>query len=135
MLARQCRHVLLVGGGAGGVESLLSVERRLRHDAPTRAPRFTLAASSASSLPAFPPAFRVRFHRVIVAHGVTLRVGTRVTRVNAAGVHLANGRIGADEAFWTTKDQPGPVARWDRTGARSTELPARGRNAARRRAR
>ena len=56
MLAGQSRHVLLAGSGAGGVELLLSAERRLRYDAPNRALRFTLVTSLASILLAFLPA-------------------------------------------------------------------------------
>jgi selenide,water dikinase len=61
-------HVAVVGGGAGGVELLLSVERRLRRDLaaagcdPSRL-AFTLVTSSAEVLLAFPPRMRRRFAR------------------------------------------------------------------------
>ncbi len=67
VLARKgCARVALVGAGAGGVELLLSVERRLRHDV-VRAGfdagglSFVLVSNASDILPDFPAAFRSRF--------------------------------------------------------------------------
>ena len=101
------RHVLLVGGGAGGVELLLSVVHRLRQDAPDRAPVFTLVTGSADILPAFPRRFRSRFRAILRQRGVALRLGARVRAVERGGVVLDGGeRIAADEVLWTTEAAP-----------------------------
>ncbi len=101
------RHILLVGGGAGGVELLLSIERRLRQDAPDRALAFTLATASADILPAFPPAFRARFRAILEQRGITLRTGARVSAVAPGCVRLDGGeRLAADEVLWTTEAAP-----------------------------
>jgi selenide,water dikinase len=107
VIAGQSRHILLVGGGAGGVELLLSVEWRLRREAPGRELRFTLVTGSPDLMPAFPPAVRARFRAIFVARGIALECGLRVTRVEA-GVVIAQAaagerRIAADEILWTTE--------------------------------
>lgn len=106
--AGRSRHVLLVGGGAGGVELLLSVETRLRREAPDGAAlRFTLVAASDAILPSFPAAFGARFHAILVARGITVRTGQRVAAVERGGVTLADGaRVEADEILWTTEAAP-----------------------------
>ncbi len=109
VLAGRSRRVVLVGAGAGGVELLLSVERRLRRDAPDQALRFTLVAGSSDILPSFPPAFRARFRRILAARGIALRTGARVIGVDEAGVRFPEGRIDADEVLWAAEASP---ARW-----------------------
>lgn len=108
VLAGQSRRVVLVGAGAGGVELLLSVERRLRRDAPDQALRFALVAGSSDILPSFPPAFRARFRRVLAARGIALHTDARVVRVNKVGVHFAGGKIDADEVLWAAEASPAP---------------------------
>ncbi len=105
--AGRSRHVLLVGGGAGGVELLLAVEHRLRRDADPAALRFTLLAGSDDILPGFPPGFRARLRTALARHGVVVRAGVRVAAVEPGGVVLADGsRIAADEILWTTEAAP-----------------------------
>ncbi len=101
------RHVLLVGGGAGGVELLLSLERRLRQDAPAGALRFSLVTGSADILPAFPPAFRARFRSMFQARGIAVHAGARVVAVEPGRV-LLDGRepLDCDEVLWTTEAAP-----------------------------
>lgn len=107
--AGRSRHVLLVGGGAGGTELLLSVERRLRRDAPDPASlRFTLVAGSGDILPGFPAAFRARFRAVLASRGIAVRTGRRVTAVEPGAVLLNNERVLADEVLWTTQAAPAP---------------------------
>ena len=101
------QHVLLVGGGAGGVELLLSLERRLRHDAPACALRFSLVTGSADILPAFPPAFRARFRSILQKRGVAVHAGARVTAVERGRVVLdGRGPLACDEVLWTTEAAP-----------------------------
>jgi len=107
VLAGDSRHVLLVGGGAGGVELMLSVERRLRRDAGDRALRFTLVSGADPILPGFPASFRARFAAVLAARGIEVHAGARVVAIDGAGVTLADGRrIEADETLWTTEAAP-----------------------------
>ena len=102
------RRVLLVGGGAGGVELLLSVETRLRREAPDGAAlAFTLVAGSGEILPQFPPAFRTRFHAIMAAPGIEVRTGVRAAGVEPGCLVLADGsRLEADEILWTTEAAP-----------------------------
>ena len=106
--AGRTRHVLLVGGGAGGVELLLSVETRLRREAPDGAAlRFTLVAGSDEILPGFPPRFRARFRTILAERGIEVRTGQRVVAVACNAVTLADGaRVDADEILWTTEAAP-----------------------------
>jgi selenide,water dikinase len=115
VLAGRSRHVLLVGGGAGGVELLLSVERRLRRELDAAggdgaALRFTLVTGADGLLPRFPRPFRERFKAVMAARGIALSEGARVAAVEAGAVVLGDGaRLCADEILWTTEAAP---ARW-----------------------
>lgn len=110
VLTGASRHVLLVGGGAGGVELLLSVERRLRRDAGDRDLRFTLVSGGNDILPSFPAAFRTRFRAVFAARGIEIRSGAHVLAVDEGGVTLTDQkRIEADEVLWTTEAAP---SRW-----------------------
>ncbi len=101
------RHVLLVGGGAGGVELLLSIERRLRQDAPAAALRFSLVTGSADILPAFPAAFRARFRSILQARGIAVHVGARVIAVEPKRVLIEErDPLDCDEVLWTTEAAP-----------------------------
>lgn len=106
--AGRSRHILLVGGGAGGVELLLAVEHRLRRDAEHPAAlRFTLLAGSDDILPGFPPGFRARLRAALARRGVAVLAGVRVAAVEPGRVVLADGsRIAADEILWTTEAAP-----------------------------
>jgi selenide, water dikinase len=104
--AGRSRHVLLVGGGAGGVEMVLSVAHRLRRDG-AEGMRCTLVAGSADILPGFPPAFRARLRAVLTERGIAVRTGAQVVRVGRGGITLANGtQIAADEVLWATEAAP-----------------------------
>lgn len=106
-------RVVLVGGGAGGVELLLAVERRLRADLSEagRDPATlvcTLIAGASGLLPRFPPAFRARFAAILAARGIAVLAGARVTAVEADRLHLRDGAgetqsLPADEVLWTTQ--------------------------------
>jgi selenide, water dikinase len=108
-------RLALVGAGAGGVELLLAVERRLRREV-ARAGfdpgglSFVLVSDMAEILPSFPGAFRARFHAILAARGIEIVVGAPVARVEAGRLAI-DGRapIEADEILWTTQAAP---ARW-----------------------
>jgi len=116
VLARKGRtRLVLVGAGAGGVELLLSAERRLRRD--IGAAGFdadglscTLVSDVAEILPSFPAAFRARFHAIMAARGIAVITGAAVTRVEAGQlIFHGHAPVEADEILWTTQAAP---ARW-----------------------
>ncbi len=100
-------RIVLVGGGAGGVELLLAVAARLRRDAPGRYLHFTLVTGVSGLLPGFPKGFRIRISRVMATRNIRIESGLRVTRVEQDGVILSDGRrIEACEILWTTEASP-----------------------------
>jgi selenide, water dikinase len=114
VLVRKGRtRVALVGGGAGGVELLLSVEHRLRREV-TRAgfdaAGLSFVLVSDEILQNFPVAFRSRFLAIFAARGIAVVAGAAVVRVAAGRLLLENHPpIEADEILWTTEAAP---ARW-----------------------
>ena len=99
------KRIVLVGGGAGGVELLLAVAQRLRRDAPGAV--FTLVSASADILPGFSEAFRRRVSVALAAYGVEVRTGARVVEVTKSAVLLDGGAvIAADAVLWTTQASP-----------------------------
>jgi selenide,water dikinase len=113
VLTGRSRRVLVVGGGAGGVELLLALEHRLRRDLATAAGDaatldFALAAGEGGLLPGFPRAFRDRFVAALAHRGIALHEGARVVAVEPGAAVLAGerGRIAADEILWTTEASP-----------------------------
>lgn len=107
--------VVCVGGGAGGVELVLSVERRLRREVaaagyPTTGLSFALVDAGDVILANFPRTFRSRFHDVLSARGITVVTGAAVTAVEPGQLVFADrSPLVADEILWTTQAAP---ARW-----------------------
>ena len=101
--AGRARDVVMVGGGAGGVELLLSVEARLRGSGAA----YTLVSAAETLLPEFPAAFRARFAGVCRARGIRVLLARRVVLVEPGAVLLEGGeRLAADEVLWTTEAAP-----------------------------
>ena len=116
VLARKGRtRLALVGAGAGGVELLLSVERRLRREVARSGfdvggLSFVLVSDVPDILASFPAAFRSRFHAILAARGIAVVTGTAVTGVEAGRLLLdGHAPVEADEILWTTQAAP---ARW-----------------------
>jgi selenide,water dikinase len=114
LITRVCKQkgrarIALVGAGAGGVELLLALERRLRREVAQAGYdpgnlTFTLVSGSDEILPDFPKAFRRRFERLFAERGITVVTGARVTRVEAGILHCEiHGPLPADEILWTTR--------------------------------
>jgi selenide, water dikinase len=114
LLARGRSSIGVIGGGAGGVELMLSLQRRLMRDVSaagfdSSALTFTLLTSSDELLPAMPPAVRRRFTRLMATRGITVQTLSKVTALDATGVTIADGsQIAIDEVFWTTRAAPAP---------------------------
>jgi selenide, water dikinase len=109
-------RIAVVGGGAGGVELMLALERRLRREA-ARAGfdpaslAFTLV-SSGNILPSFPAGFRERLRRIMQERKIQV-FASAVSSVNPGQLILADGgQVEADEFLWVTEARP---AEWLRT--------------------
>jgi selenide, water dikinase len=104
----------VVGGGAGGVELLLSLQRRLMRDVVAAghdpaALSFTLLTSTSGLLPTFPAEVRRRFEALMLARGIVVHSKARVSAVKAGSVELDDGsNIALDEVFWTTRAAAAP---------------------------
>jgi selenide, water dikinase len=101
--------VAVVGGGAGGVELLLSMQHRLRRELErlgrsAELLRFVLVTAGATILPTHNAGVRHRFEAVLRDRGVGVHVQAEVVEVAPGCVHLRDGRgIDADEVLWVTR--------------------------------
>jgi selenide,water dikinase len=110
--ARGRARIGVVGGGAGGVELLLSLHRRLTRDVAaagfdSTGLAFTLITSTDEPLPTFPPRMRQRFAKLLRERGIRVVAGGRASEVRADAVLVeGTGPIALDEVFWTTRAAP-----------------------------
>ena len=101
-------NVVVVGGGAGGVELALSTQHRLRGllsaagDNPDRL-HFRLLASSDRIMFSHNDGVRRRFERVFAERNIRFHCNSRATEVSADSVQTENGdRFAADAVIWVT---------------------------------
>ncbi|MDX2205958.1 MAG: FAD-dependent oxidoreductase [Hyphomicrobiaceae bacterium] len=117
LAARGRASVVVVGGGAGGVELVLALERRLRRDLTAQgpgaaAPSFTLVTASGDVLPGFPERLRRRMRETLAARSIAVVTQARVVRVEADRIALEGGRtLAAEAVFWTTQAAAAPWLR------------------------
>ena len=101
--------VAVVGGGAGGVELVLSMQYRLRRELNAlgrnpEAVRFVLLTSSDTVLPTHNPGVRARFARVLRERHVAVHTRSAVVKVSPGCLHTQDGRtFDADETMWVTQ--------------------------------
>ncbi|BAN69261.1 selenide, water dikinase SelD [endosymbiont of unidentified scaly snail isolate Monju] len=101
-------RIAVVGGGAGGVELLLSVQYRLREDLAARGDdparlHFSLFTADAELLANHAPGVRRRFVRVLAERDVDVLTDAQVVAVRADGLDLTDGRsFAADAVLWAT---------------------------------
>jgi selenide, water dikinase len=105
-------RIAVIGAGAGGVELILSMQRRLTRDVasaggdPLRL-SFTLVTAGSEVLPSLPASVRHRFAAILKQRGIKVIAGSLVERVEADRIVTAAGCIVmADEVFWTTQATP-----------------------------
>ncbi|MCP4406867.1 MAG: selenide, water dikinase SelD [Gammaproteobacteria bacterium] len=101
-------RVVVVGGGAGGVELALSTQHRLQNllkrvgDEPQRL-KYTLLAESDSVMFMHNAGVRKRFERTFAERDVTIKTRSRVTEVKSDQVMLSDGTsVAADAVIWVT---------------------------------
>ena len=101
-------RVLVVGGGAGGVELALSTQHRLRGllreqgDDASRL-HYTLLTDGPDILPTHNAGVRRRFARVLAERGIAVHANSKVVAVEPDGVQVAGGDFHpADAVLWVT---------------------------------
>jgi selenide,water dikinase len=107
-LARQRPlDLLVVGGGAGGVEITLAMQHRLSRLTPRPSVRFALVTMTDTIMPDHCAGVRKRLARVLARRGITVHVRSRVVRQEGDGVLLESGvRLQADCIFSALGAQP-----------------------------
>lgn len=117
LAAKGRSRIGVVGAGAGGVELLLALQHRLQRDVADAgfdpaALSFTIIAPASGILPTMPHATRRRFTEIMRERGIDIRLGERVSAVEAGAAVLATGeRVALDEIFWTTRATAAPWLR------------------------
>lgn len=110
------QRVLVVGGGAGGVELAFCVQARLRAAGSEEAV-VSIVTDQPSVLARGAPRLRARVEAAAKRRGIRLRTGCPVVAVRADSLELANGQsLPCDLVLWST-GASGPAA------FRETELP------------
>jgi selenide,water dikinase len=98
------RRLLVVGGGAGGVETILAMHHRLARET-GRAAAFecALATDADRLLPMHAPRVQGILTRILGERGIGLHLATPAARVEPGAMTAADGRrIAADAIVWAT---------------------------------
>jgi selenide,water dikinase len=96
-------RVVIVGGGAGGVELALAMDARLGTMVPGLRRQISLIHGGERLLPGHNNRVRELLSRELIARHVTLVVGDRVVEVRPDLVVCSSGReVEADHVFWVT---------------------------------
>jgi selenide,water dikinase len=94
-------RLLVVGGGAGGVEVALAMQHRLHAD--RLAAHLGIVSDTDAILPGHAAGVRKRMERVLTARGVAVRLRSRVVAVEDGSARLQDGgTIAADVVVWAT---------------------------------
>jgi selenide, water dikinase len=95
-------RLAVIGGGAGGVETALSLAERLARAVPGPRPELTLLTRGAL-LPRFNARARRLLRQALERHGIAVLEEAEVVEVMAGGVRCADGRsVPCDRAVWVT---------------------------------
>ena len=101
-------RLVVIGGGAGGVELVLALSHRLRSAAVELGKQpedfsFTLIEADDVLLPSYNAAARRKMTRALRARGVEVRTGAMATQIDERGVTLTDGsRIVSDQTILVT---------------------------------
>ena len=100
--------ISLVGGGAGSVELILSIQHALTESLPQgsegRRLSFELLTADDDILATHPRSVARRFRRILGDRGVEIHTGARIVEVRRGLVRDAGGReYSADEILWVTQ--------------------------------
>jgi pyridine nucleotide-disulfide oxidoreductase family protein len=99
---RKSLRVVVVGGGAGGVELALAMHSQLGKNV-----KFTIIHAKPHLLPGYPPRARDIINKLLRTHEVFLVTERRVVEVMPEGVRLDAGEtLAADFVFWATQASP-----------------------------
>lgn len=110
--AHATQRIAVVGGGAAGVEILLSMQYRLAQPAAADMFHFLLVTDADCLLPGHAPAARAVFERVLRARNVDIHYRSRVSRVEPGVLVTASDRrIAADAIVWATGSGAPPLLR------------------------
>ncbi len=107
-------RIVVVGGGAAGVELCLSLHERLRRDVAAAGfdpggLAFTIVTAAQTIVPVLPASAQARLKRIAAERGIQVRTGTRVVAVEAQRLRLGDGAvIEFDNLFWTTQAAAAP---------------------------
>jgi len=102
-------HIALVGGGAGGVELILAMHKRLRHelsllDKDPNTLKFSLFTRGATILPTHNHSVQRRFIQTLRSRGIALHTNAAVVAVDDSGLTTVNGEYhSVDEVIWVTR--------------------------------
>jgi NADH:ubiquinone reductase (H+-translocating) len=115
---RELLTFVIVGGGATGVELAGALSEISRHALvrdfqnidPSQA-RILLVEGAPNVLPTYPETLALRARKSLERLGVEVRTGTRVTRIDEAGVYLGEEYIRARTKLWAAGVAASPVAR------------------------
>ncbi len=110
---------VIVGGGPTGVELAGAIAELAHHgmrgefrNADPADARVILVQSADRLLPPFPPSLSERTRASLERLGVEVRLGSRVTGIDAQGVTVGDERIAARTALWAAGVMASPAARW-----------------------
>ena len=120
---RRLLTFVIVGGGATGVEmagAIADVARQtlaadFRRIDP-RSARIILIEAGPRLLPTFPASLSDYALKTLTRVGVEVRTGTLVTKCDADGVDLKDGRIDAGTVIWAAGVTASPAMRWLNAG-------------------
>ena len=102
-------HVVVVGGGVGGVELAFTVQHRLGRETGRRID-LSLLNQGSRILARYPESLVRRVKKLAAARGIELRNDVRVAAVDAGGVALESGeRIRCQAVLWVTGPASHPV--------------------------
>ena len=113
------RHTRIgvIGAGAGGVELLLAMHRRLSRDMAAAGGdasklHFTLIDANNTILSTFPAKLQRRFNDILRTRQITVLTGGKVTSVTRNGIEVErHDHVPLDQIFWTTEATPAPWLR------------------------